>query len=131
MSQLQVRLEENRSAFSPGGEVRGTAVWHLDAPTRKLELRLCWFTRGQGIPEARVIETVSINRPDMDASQSFTFRLPDSPLSYLGVLSSLFWAVELVVLPSQECANAMFYLSHTGAPIPLMPIQDEEEEESG
>jgi hypothetical protein len=119
MSQLQVRLQDN--AFRPGAALSGTAEWHLDSPARNIELRLCWFTQGLGIPEARVIETVRVDRPAPDASQSFTFPLPESPLSYLGALSSLFWAVELVVLPSQECAHAAFCLSHTGHPIPLMP----------
>jgi hypothetical protein len=127
MSHLQVRFQDNRSAFRPSAELRGSASWNLDSPARKIELRLCWFTKGVGIPEARVIDTVSVDRPAKDASQSFSFRLPESPLSYLGALSSLFWAVELVVLPSQECAHAVFCLSHIGHPIPLMPPADGEE----
>lgn len=127
MSRLEIRLEEGRTAFRPGAELRGTAGWQLDSAARKIELRLCWFTRGLGIPEARVISTVSVDRPDMDGSQSFTFRLPEAPLSYMGTLSALFWAVELVVLPSQECAHAVFCLAYTGHPIPLMPLPDEEQ----
>jgi hypothetical protein len=70
---------------------------------------------------------VTVDHPVNDASRSFTFRLPESPLSYMGALSSLFWAVELVVVPSQECAHAVFCLSHTGHPIPLIPRLDDEE----
>jgi hypothetical protein len=124
MSQLQVRLEDGRSGFRPGAELRGTASWHLDAAVRKIELRLCWFTQGIGIAEAGIIETVSIDRPDRDGGQSFAFRLPESPLSYTGALSALWWAVELVVLPSQECAHIVFCLSPTGHPIPLVPVLD-------
>jgi hypothetical protein len=129
MSQLQVRLKDERPAFCPGDELRGLAFWHLDSVAWKIELRLCWFTRGVGIPEARVIATESIDHPDLDSSRSFAFRLPEAPLSYIGALSSLFWAVELVVLPSQECARAIFSLSHTGGPMPLIPAEEDEEDE--
>jgi hypothetical protein len=127
MSQLEVRLEEDRSAFRPGSELRGTASWHLDAAVRKIELRLCWFTQGPGIQEARVVATVCLERTDKDASQSFRFRLPEAPLSYIGALSALFWAVEMIVIPSQECAHAVFCLSHIGGPVLLAPLPVEEQ----
>ena len=127
MSQLKIRLEEDRTSFRPDAELRGTASWHLDSAARKIELRLCWFTQGVAIPEARVIETVPVDYPNRDGSESFAFRLPDAPLSYMGALSSLFWAVELVVLPTQECAHAAFCLSHAGHPILLAPLSDDEE----
>ena len=129
MSQLQVQFEENRSEFKPCSQLRGTADWHLDSAARRIELRLCWFTRGIGIPEARVVETVSIERPDKDAKQSFAFRLPQGPLSYIGGLSSLFWAVEMVALPTQECAHTVFCLSQIGHPIILAPPPDPGEEQ--
>ncbi len=132
MSRLEVRLEEGRSEFRPGAEVKGTAHWNLDAPARRLDLRLCWFTRGLGITEARVIETITVDRPQPDGSQAFRFRLPEAPQSYIGALSSLFWAIELVALPTQECAHAAFAVSAFGHPFLLAPApgpQDEETEE--
>jgi hypothetical protein len=65
---------------------------------------------------------VSLDSPGQDGSQKFNFRLPDAPFSYLGAFSSLFWAVELVVLPTQECAQATFSLSPAGHPILLAPL---------
>jgi len=127
MSQLQVHLDADRPGFHPGGELRGAANWQLDSAARKLELRLCWFTKGIGIPEVRVIETMSVDHPALDGRQSFAFRLPEAPLSYLGALSALWWAVELVVLPSQECTHMAFCLSPIAHPIPLMPLPDDEQ----
>jgi len=119
MSKPQVQFHENASAFSPGDQARGTASWHLDSQPRAIEIRLCWLTQGIGIPEAHVIETVSIEHPALDGTQSFAFRLPEGPLSYLGALSAVVWAVEVVVLPSQQCARAVFCVSHTGHPLLL------------
>src|SRR5690349_6644515 len=101
MSPLHVQFHENACAFSPGGHVRGTASWHLDSQPHTIELRLCWFTKGIGIPEAHLIERLSIEGPALDGTQKFVFRLPHGPLSYFGALSALVWAVEVVVLPSQ------------------------------
>ena len=105
MSDLKIQLAAGRMAFDPGEELTGTAAWKLDKPPRSVELRLLWFTRGQGEEDACVVETVRFDHPIQDDSRPFRFRLPDGPYSFSGKLFSLVWALELVVEPSKENAR--------------------------
>jgi hypothetical protein len=105
MSQLRINLTDEKSAFEPREELTGSASWQLDRSTRNLELRLFWFTRGRGIEDAALVQTVRFENPLNEETRSFSFRLPDAPYSFVGQLISLVWALELIVEPSKELAR--------------------------
>jgi hypothetical protein len=99
MIELSIALDGDRAAFAPGEEICGAASWTTDSSTRKIELRLFWFTRGKGTEDAGVIETLSFDQPLPRETRSFRLRLPTAPYSCSGQLISIIWALELVTTP--------------------------------
>jgi len=85
-------------------------------------VRLCWFTGGEVIPEATLVECITFRHPKLAETRPFRFRLPQSPYSFQGTFTTLLWAVELVLLPSQQCVRALFTMSPTGQPLLLQPL---------
>jgi hypothetical protein len=102
MSQLRISFKDEKSAFVPGEELTGSAAWQLERGARNIELRLFWFTRGRGIEDARIVQTIRFDHPLNEETRSFCFRLPEAPFSFIGQLISLIWALELIVDPSKE-----------------------------
>jgi hypothetical protein len=49
-----------------------------------------------------VVDSQRIERPELSGHTAFRFRLPNGPYSFSGRLITLAWAIELVVLPSEE-----------------------------
>lgn len=102
MSQLNIAIREQRTAFQPGEEISGAVEWKLDKAPEALELRLFWFTRGKGTEDASVVDTLHFDHPMQEGARSFRFKLPGTPYSFSGKLISLIWALELVADPSKE-----------------------------
>lgn len=96
---LQLGLRENRTAYAPGEELAGAALWELDAAPTLAEVRLVWSTKGKGTEDAAVVATVPFAAPQAGDTRPFSIRLPASPYSFSGKLISLLWAVELVLQP--------------------------------
>ena len=105
MNELRISIDAQRQAFEPGEEVAGQVSWKLDKPPRALELRLFWFTRGKGTPDAGVVERLRFESAGTDESRSFRFLLPDAPYSFSGKLISLVWGLELLAEPQKEVAR--------------------------
>ena len=119
MSQLSVELDDGRAAFEPGAELTGKVRWQGEQPPRKVELRLFWFTQGQGTPEAGVVETVHFDLPKADEFRPFRLRLPAGPYSFSGQLITLAWALELVATPGTEVGRVEFIMAPGGRGVEL------------
>jgi len=99
---LRILLEGKRTGFRPGDEIKGRAEWSLDAPPEKVEVHLCWLTRGKGTEDMEVVRVETCG-PTPNGQREFTFRAPNEPYSFSGQLISLIWAVELVIEPADQC----------------------------
>jgi hypothetical protein len=99
---LAIQLEQNRTAFSPGDPIDGTVQWELPDAPRSVELRLCWYTTGEGSEESELVQTQKFISPTPSERPAFHFVAPTEPYSYLGHLISLHWALELVVQPGNQ-----------------------------
>jgi hypothetical protein len=99
MSKLQLGLRDNRTAYAPGEELTGAALWELDEPPTLAEVRLVWSTKGKGTEDAAVAATVGFDTPQVGDTRPFSLRLPMAPYSFSGKLISLVWALELVIQP--------------------------------
>src|SRR6188474_1423061 len=95
MAQLQLQL--NRTDFSPGDTMTGTASWQLDAPPKDATLHLVWSTKGKGTTDIEVVQTHHFNHPQARDQQPFTIVLPNAPYTFSGQLISLIWQIELNV----------------------------------
>lgn len=120
MSKLQLGLRENRTAFSPGEELAGAALWECDAPPTLAEIRLVWSTKGKGSEDAAVVDRVSFDVPQAGDTRPFTLRLPAAPYSFSGKLISLVWAVELVLQPGNRCERREIVVAPNGVEV-LLP----------
>lgn len=102
MTDLKIELNDDRQAFEPGEELAGNASWGSDKRIDRLELRLFWFTRGKGIEDAGMAQTLRFEQPLPQETRAFQFQLPDAPYSFSGQLISLVWALELIGYPSKD-----------------------------
>ncbi len=99
MSQLQVHIADDRTAFSPGETVSGTVTWAGEAAPQKAALNLIWSTQGKGTTDIEIVQTVPFDQPQATDSRPFSLRLPPSPYSFSGQLISLLWNLELNLEP--------------------------------
>lgn len=99
---LRLGLRENRTAFKPGDEIAGAAIWECDTAPKLAEVRLCWYTRGKGSEDTETVEKTTFDAPAAGDTRTFSFRAPSAPYSFSGKLISLIWAVELVIEPGNE-----------------------------
>jgi len=99
--------------------VRGRALWILDEPPKAVEVRLFWYTEGKGTQDVELIDSVRFDAPPQRDQKDFRFTLPDEPYSFSGKLISLIWALELVVLPSDETERIPITVSPTGCEVVL------------
>jgi hypothetical protein len=102
MSILTIETVDGQVWFKPGTTVAGEASWHLDGDADAVELRLFWFTEGKGSQDVEMVDSIRVKEVEPNGRASFRFQLPNGPYSFSGKLITLAWAVELVVLPSQE-----------------------------
>jgi hypothetical protein len=122
---LQLGLRENRTAYAPGDELAGAALWELDAPPTLAEVRLVWSTKGKGTEDAAVAATVAFDAPQAGDTRPFSLRLPAAPYSFSGKLISLVWAVELVLQPGNRCDRREIVVAPGGAEV-LLPREAKE-----
>lgn len=119
MNEMKIALREHRNDFRPGDEITGAAGWKINGPVKSAEVRLFWHTRGKGTEDVRVVEVVEFEAPQSEEARPFRFVAPAGPHSFSGALTSLLWAVELVVNPGNQSARAELTLSPTGREILL------------
>ena len=117
---LQLGLRENCTAFSPGEELTGAALWELAEPPQLAEVRLVWSTKGKGTEDAAVAATVAFETPLAGDTRPFSLRLPAAPYSFSGKLISLVWAVELVLQPGNLCERVEIVVAPGGREV-LLP----------
>ena len=99
---IRLGLRENKTAFRPGENIAGAALWELQKAPELAEVRLVWFTRGKGTEDGETAETVKFDNPPPADTRQFGFRAPDAPYSFSGTLVALIWAVEFVAKPGGE-----------------------------
>ena len=116
---LAIGTYENKTSFRPGEKVEGKAMWILDKDPGAVEIRLFWYTSGKGTQDVEIVATQSLPSPGRHSQAEFSFTLPDAPYSFSGKLISLIWALELVVLPSNEAQRQNLTVSPTGAEVVL------------
>ena len=119
MNELKIELRTARTNFAPGEELAGTASWILDQTPRAMELRLFWFTKGEGNEDVGVVETVRFDHPAAQESRPFRLQLPELPYSFSGKLITLAWALELVAEPSQMVTRVEIVVAPDGRVVQL------------
>ena len=103
-SRVSVRLIGESRAYQPGQTLIGEFFVDIDDPRdiRSVEISVLWFTEGKGDEDMVVHYFQRIGNDhdpfvDMRTSQQFTTELPNSPLSYDGVIVKIHWCVRIRV----------------------------------
>ena len=123
MSQLKIETNNARTAFHPGEDITGIAVWQLDREAESVEIRLFWYTRGKGTQDVAIVDTVHFDTPGLQGGRPFTIRAPRGPYSFSGKLISLIWALELIVPPSKDTDRLDLTISPSGNEIILASVE--------
>lgn len=100
----QLTLAPQRASYSAGDTLSGTfTLGALDlAEIKSVELSVLWYTEGKGDEDMAVHYFVRLD-PGSDEwqrlgrPQPFSTRLPNSPLSYEGLIVKIRWCVRLRV----------------------------------
>jgi hypothetical protein len=109
-----MHLEQDRSAFRCGEEIRGTAAWSLNRQPDAIELSLYWRTEGKGTQDIAIAQTVRFDNPGMMGSKEFSLKAPAGPFSFSGRLISIIWALELACEKGKESLRKDIVISPTG-----------------
>lgn len=117
MSNLEIQIEENKTNFRPGEEIRGSVLWSFDNAPVPLELSLFWRTEGKGTQDIGIVETISIETPGASGQKDFKFTVPTSPSSFAGKLISIIWALELATTKGSDSLRKEITISPSGRKI--------------
>jgi hypothetical protein len=115
MSELNIHLNSDTDAFTPGQTMEGTISWKLDEEPQKLTLALHWYTESRAIKQSGMADSIEFERPGDKGSKDFSFVIPQGPYSFNGRLLSLNWVLELATSPpSIDLARQPINVSPTG-----------------
>jgi len=117
MSELEIKMRDDKTGFLPGEELAGEVSWRVEPPSYSVELRLFWRTEGKGSRDVEVVESIGFVAPARQDRREFRFQAPESPYSFSGKLVSIVWALELVLSPNEEIERLDIVISPTRAEI--------------
>lgn len=117
---IQIQIDGERSAFRPQEMIGGEISWSLPVAPTQVTLELFWRTRGKGIVDVEVVQSVQVKSPPATGQQRFDLKVPNDPYSFSGKLVSLLWGLRLIIHPSQEQAQVNLTISPTAQEINLV-----------
>jgi hypothetical protein len=117
---IKIQIDEDRTAFRPGEMINGSISWRLPVAPTQVTLELFWTTRGKGMVDSEVVQSVQIKHTADSGEQRFELKVPNTPYSFAGKLVSLLWGLRLIIHPSQEQAQVNLTISPTGQEINLV-----------
>lgn len=99
---IEISLDDDRRHFMPGETLAGEYVLHLPlaADPKAVEVSVLWYTEGKGDEDLAVhyFDRQAIGDGkvvDFRQPRRFSTNLPNSPLSYEGVIVKLRWCVRV------------------------------------
>ena len=126
---LRLQLDEKQRAYRPGDVLHGrySLEGSLPAEIRAVELSVLWHTDGKGDEDMSVhfferIEAHNGQPIDLREPRRFSAVLPNSPLSYDGLIVKITWLVRVrVFLPKNKelFAEAPFQLGTIPHPLEI------------
>jgi hypothetical protein len=123
---LRIDLVDDKGAFLPGEEIKGSLQWDLASAAEIIRLQLGWKTEGKGNEDSETLATEMISRPPLHGRKEFTFSLPEGPYSFSGKLISVVWYLKASMEPESEEHRIEIVVSPTRQEI-ILPIGPEED----
>jgi hypothetical protein len=122
---LRIDLLEDKAAFLPGEQIKGSLQWDLESAPEIIRLQLGWKTEGKGNEDSETLATEMISQPPLQGNQEFTFTLPEGPYSFSGKLISVIWYLKASMVPESEEHRIEIVVSPTRQEI-ILPIGPDE-----
>jgi hypothetical protein len=119
MDHLELQTDQGRTAYLPADTVAGNLRWALDRPAECIQLQLFWTTRGKGIVDTRVVDSLAIEDPQAQGERPFALRLPAAPYSFSGKLVSVVWSLRAQARPGGLETQLNITVSPSGHEIDL------------
>ena len=119
---IELRLANEEAKFAPRQDVSGELRWDLDVPVVKVSLNLLYRTSGKGTVDVVAVATKAYPARSQGTEQ-FLYTLPNHPYSFGGVLVTLEWAIEAVLLgPTPQHIRREIVVSPHSSPISLAKV---------
>lgn len=129
---IHIRIDRPSRVYLPGDTLAGSYAIEAAQPetVQAAELSILWHTEGKGDEDFAVHHFERISRdvhPDWDPSDAreFTTALPNSPLSYDGVIVKIRWRIRVRVFLAGErelVEDLRFQLGHVPSATPVPTI---------
>lgn len=120
-----IEIQLDTTHFAPNSKVKGTILWQVSDKNKTLDLRLFWFTEGRGTQDVGIADELAINTlGNTQGEQEFTLQLPEAPVSFLGSLICLQWALEAEAIEDHDSERVEITVSLTDSEIELSPIAE-------
>lgn len=119
MSEMTISIENKKTGYLPGEELRGSIEWDLPQEAKKVELILFWYTAGEGNRETEIVHEQDFDVTRQKDRHDFKIRLPEAPYSFSGKLFSISWCLELSSDTDKKAVREEIVISHTGDKIIL------------
>jgi hypothetical protein len=133
---LRITFDAPNAQYRPGDRLSGRFMIEGTEfrPARAVELSILWYTTGKGEEDMSVHHFERIvdepSRPlDLRAPRRFSTEMPQSPLSYDGVIVKVCWCVRVRMFLSQgqeSVSEAAFSLGN----VPASQIQQHVDDDS-
>ena len=117
MNTLTIETFNNKTVYLPGEKISGKAKWNITGNSKKIELKLFWYTVGKGTMDLSVVDSMVLENPLSSGSRDFSFTLPEIPFSFSGKLISVIWALELIAQGFNETGCLELTVSPSGKEI--------------
>ncbi|HEX3871084.1 MAG TPA: hypothetical protein VHV77_11640 [Pirellulales bacterium] len=128
---ITIQFDDDRRVYQPGETLSGH--FHVasisTAEPQVIELSVLWYTEGQGDEDLAVhyfqrFAAEAETMADLRRTQSFNTTLPNSPLSYDGILVRIYWCVRVRLFMArgkEVVTEEPFRLGDVpAAPVPLL-----------
>ncbi len=127
MAENTILLECDTRIARPGQTVAGEALWDLQDDPETIQINLGWYTEGKGTRDEELVETIMVNNPGTIGKQTFSFVMPEGPLSCSGRLISFLWGIECSLKKGKDKAFRPLILTHGEAEIDISKTTYESE----
>ncbi len=114
MSDLAIHLAGGRTAYEPGGTLRGSVHWRYERAPLRLQLNLLWRAAGSGEVQIAIVDVAQITGLAAVGERPFQLKLPRSPWSYEGTILRIEWGLELVDSAAEIAARVELVIAPGG-----------------
>ncbi len=114
---LRIEIKNSTKAFQPGSLIQGKVYWEQPNTPKEIVATLFWHTEGKGDEDTEIVVEQRWTPNSEKGSESFEWEVPRGPISKVGSLIHIYWAIEVATTKPAETAKLDLVVSHLGRPI--------------